>query len=93
MIIQISEDSRLVSDTLNWTLQKRRKTGSGEKWDALGYYAHIDNAVLDLAKRRLRCLPGNYGPEALEPLCRALDTLREDIKKALVVCPHCGKLR
>jgi hypothetical protein len=93
MIIQINETYRLVSNELQWTLQKRRKGGQQEKWEALGYYTHIDNAVLDLAKRRLRCIEGNYGPEALEPLCRALDAIREDIKKALVVCPHCGKLR
>ena len=83
MIVQINPDWRLVSDPLQWKTQRRRFVKGAPKWDNISYHRTLDNAVLCLARRRIRLLGGEYGPEALIPLCQALDSLRTEIGAAL----------
>lgn len=77
MIITINDDWRLSSDPLQWILQKRNPGATEEKhvWRSLGFFGDLDNAVAACGRRRIRILPGFYGPEALTPLCAALDTI------------------
>ncbi len=83
MIIHINPDWRIRSDPLNWIIEKRRKGGAKERWNAMGYYGDLDGAVLGLAQRRLRVMEGTYHAEAVAPLCRALAGLEREISQAL----------
>ncbi len=83
MIIQINSDWRIRSDPYNWIIEKRRKGGVKERWNAAGYYGDLDRAVLGLVQRRIRVMEGTYPAEALTPLCRALAGMREEIRAAL----------
>ncbi len=83
MIIEINADWRIRSDPYNWIIEARRKGGTKERWDALGYYGDLDGAVLGLVQRRIQVLEGTYHAEALAPLCRALASLQEEISQAL----------
>ena len=87
MIININQDYRIASDPHQWIVQRRRSVKDREKWDSLGYFGHLDNAVVWLARHRILPMGGVYGPEALEPLCRALDSLRIETKRALEGLP------
>ncbi len=83
MIIRINSDWRIRSDPYNWIIEKRRKGGAKERWNAMGYYGDLDGAVLGLVQRRIRVMEGTYHAEALTPLCRALAGMREEISAAL----------
>lgn len=83
MIIRINDDWRIASDPLQWIIQKRRTVKGQEKWDSLAFFGDLDRAVLHLARRRVRLLPGSYGPEALPVLCQALDRLKAEISSVL----------
>ena len=88
MIIRINQDWRIASDPLQWIVQKRRTVKGQDKWDSLAFFGKLDGAVLHLARRRMRMLPGSYGPEALPLLCQALDRLEAEISTALSVVPR-----
>ncbi len=45
MIIHINPDWRVRSDPYNWIIEKRRKGGAKERWNAMGYYGDLDRAV------------------------------------------------
>lgn len=86
MIIQINRDWRLASDSLQWILQKRNPNATAEKnrWRAVGFFGRLDGALVELCRRRIRCLPGTYpGSEALRPLSDALLRIEQDIRAAL----------
>ncbi len=83
MIIRINPDWRIRSDPYNWIVETRRKGGSKERWNAVGYYGDLDRAVLGLVQRRIRVMAGTYHVEALSPLCRALAGLDGEISQAL----------
>ncbi len=83
MIIQINPDWRIRSDPYNWIIEARRKGGSKERWNAVGYYGDLNRAVLGLVQRRIRVMEGTYHAEALAPLCRALAGLDGEISQAL----------
>ena len=83
MIIQINPDWRIRSDPYNWIIEKRRKGGAKERWNAIGYYGDLDGAVLGLVQRRIRVMEGTYHAEAVTPLCRSLAGMREEISAAL----------
>ncbi len=83
MIIQINPDWRIRSDPYNWIIEKRRKGGTKERWNAVAYYGDLDKAIVGLVQRRIRVMEGTYHAEALTPLCRALAGMREEISAAL----------
>ncbi len=83
MIIEINPDWRIRSDPYNWIIETRRKGGSKERWNAVGYYGDLDRVVLGLVQRRIRVMEGMYHAEALAPLCRALAGLEREISAAL----------
>ena len=83
MIITINPDWRLASDPLQWILQKRKLVKGEERWRSLAFFGDLDRAICELARRRIRILPGVYGPEALKPLVTSLDQLRDHIHAAL----------
>ncbi len=83
MIIRINPDWRIRSDPYNWIIEKRRKGGAKERWNAVGYYGDLDRAVLGLVQRRIQVMAGTYHAEALAPLCRALAGLEGEISQAL----------
>ena len=85
MIITINDDWRLASDPLQWVLQKRNPNATDEKnrWRSVGCFGRFDGAVVECSRRRIRILPGVYGPEALKPLSDALTRIERDIHAAL----------
>jgi hypothetical protein len=88
MIIHLNHDWRIASDPLQWIIQKRRTVKGQDKWDSLAFFGDLDRAVVHLARRRVRMLPGSYGPEALPVLCQALDRLKAEISTALSAMPR-----
>ena len=84
MIINVNLDWRIRSDPYNWIIEKRRKGGARERWNAVAYHGDLDHAIIGLARRRVQVMEGTrYQAEALAPLCRALAALERDIKVAL----------
>ncbi len=85
MIITINADWRLASDPLQWTLQKRNPNSTAAKnaWRSIAHFKTLDSAVVECSRRRIRITEGTYGPEALKPLCDALDAIRDDTHAAL----------
>ena len=88
MIIQISDDWRIVSDAQQWVVQHLPGGEGGGKrkedtWKPLAYFRDLGGAVVYVGRRRILDLPGHYHREALEPLCRALDALEGDIRAAV----------
>ncbi len=83
MIIEINPDWRIRSDPYNWIIEKRRKGGARERWNAVAYHGDLNHAIIGLARRRVQVLEGTYQAEALAPLCRALAALERDINVAL----------
>ncbi len=83
VIIHINPVWRIRSDPYNWIVETRRKGGSKERWNAVGYYGNLDHAIVGLARRRVRVMEGTYRAEALAPLCRALAGLEGEISQAL----------
>ncbi len=88
MIIQISDDWRIVSDPQQWVVQHLPGGEGGgereeEKWKPKGFFRDLGAAVVWLGRRRIFELPGDYGSDALEPLCRALDRLEGDIRASV----------
>ena len=84
MILQVNDRYRLVSDELQWAVQRLPITPEGseppkkDNWKNIAYYTELDSAVLFLAQHRIKALPGHYDAcDALTPLCNTLD----DIKK------------
>jgi hypothetical protein len=83
VVVNINPNVRIVSDQHQWTVQRRRIVKGRDKWDSLSYHGTLDGAVWKLAQAQVRMLGGEYGPEALTPLCQALDSLRREIRDAL----------
>ena len=83
MIITINEDWRLASDPLQWAIQHRSGSGRAERWNGVAYFRYFDHALVELARRRIGILEGSYRAEALMPLHRALQVIRNDIDAAL----------
>ena len=83
MIIHINREWRVVSDPLQWIVQRRRSVNGKDRWESLAFYRDLERAVLWLAERQIRLLGGECGPEALTPLHQALDTLGNEIREAL----------
>ena len=83
MIIRINPDWRIASDPLQWIVQKRRTVKGQDRWENVSYHAGLGNAVLRLARTRVRMLEGTYGPDALPALCHALTSLKSEIIDAI----------
>ncbi len=83
MIITINPDWRLASDPLQWAIQKRWASEKDERWNGVAYFRDLDRALVELARRRVGILEGSYRAEALMPLHRALQAIRDDIRAAL----------
>ncbi len=83
MIITINPDWRLASDSLQWVLQKHYQSKGEDHWQAKAFFGNLDRAIVECARRRIRILPGVYGPEALKPLSDALIRIERDIRTAL----------
>ncbi len=83
MIITINEDWRRASDPLQWAIQHRSGSEEAERWNGVAYFRYLDHALVELARRRIGILEGLYRPEALAPLCDALQGMRDDTRAAL----------
>ena len=84
MIITINADWRLASDPLQWILQRRKpRKGAPDEWRGLEFHKTLDGAVVALVRRRIRCMGGAYGPEALQPLVASLCQLHDDTRAAV----------
>ena len=88
MIIRINRDWRIASDPLQWIVQRCRTVKGRDKWDCISFHRSLDSAVIWLAGRRIRTLPGSYGPEALPALYQALDRLEAEVSAALSGTPR-----
>lgn len=75
--IAMGDDWRLVHDSLQWIVQLRRTSHHGNRWDAIAYFRHLAIAVRAAAEARIRLSEGTYCAEALSPLCRATDRLKD----------------
>ena len=83
MIVHINQDWQIASDPLQWIVQRRRTVKGRDKWDSISFHHTLDSAVIWLARRHIRMLPGSYGPQALPALCQVLDSLTAEIRSAL----------
>jgi hypothetical protein len=83
MIIHLNPDWRIASDPLQWISQKRRAANGRDKWESKSFHGTLDSAVLWVAQHQIRLLGGEYGPDALLPLCHAVDSLKAEILAAL----------
>lgn len=86
MIININPQWRIRSEPHNWILERmpERKEGHDRKkdvWKPVSYHGTVDSAVVACAKRRIEVLPGEYGAEALTPLCTALDAIVAECRR------------
>lgn len=87
LIIHITPDWRLAYDGYQFIIQERRIRKEGKKagipyWNNKAYVAHLDGAILWLARKRIYMIPGTYGPETLEHLCATLDQIKEECTTA-----------
>lgn len=85
MIIRINPDWRIANDPLQWIVQRRRTVKGQDRWENVSYHGTLDNAVLWLARTRVRMLGGSYGPDALPVLCHALTSLKSEIIDAIAL--------
>ena len=86
MIIEITDEYRIVSDPLQWIVQQLPPVTENQKkppqWKGVAHFGTLNSAIVWLAERRIRTLPGTYKAEALTPLCAALDAIVKDAVKA-----------
>jgi len=64
MVIHVSDDFRIVSDSTQWTTQRRIKRKGAVDWQALGYYSDFGAALRGLSEYRIRKIDGAV-PEAV----------------------------
>ncbi len=87
MIIQISKRWRIESDPHQWIVEylppAKEGTRKREAWIHKAFFSDLAAAVVWIGRRRILDLPGHYGPDALEPLCIALQRLEEDVVAAV----------
>ena len=83
MIVHINRDWRIATDPHQWLVQKRRAVNGQDKWGSLTYHKTLDKACLSLAQRQLRDLDTDYWCEELIGFCRAVDSLKSEIRAAL----------
>lgn len=85
MIVNLSAQWRVRSDPLQWIVEQH-VPGAREarhQWKARAYCKSLDGAVVWAARRQIVALPGDYGPDALPPLCEALDAIVNEVRAAL----------
>ena len=87
MMIIVNAEYRIASDEAQWIVQYLPRLKDADRrnprWRNLGYFTSLDSALLSLAHRRVRLIPGTWGVDALPLLCAALDTLNAEITAAL----------
>lgn len=85
MIIKVGRDWRIRSDRLQWIVEKRLPGAKATRhqWKAQAFHKSLDNAVVWCGKRQVMDLPGEFGGDALPPLCAALDAIVAEVKGAL----------
>ena len=54
IVIQINSDWRIVSDPLQWIVQRRRTVKGKVKWDSRTFHSDLGNAVMRLASAQVR---------------------------------------
>lgn len=84
MIIVINGEYRIAADECQWIVQylprQKKKDRQNPRWRNLGYFESLDSAIVYLAHRRIRLLPGTWeGVDALPALCATLDTIKQEI--------------
>ena len=83
IVIQINSDWRIVSDPLQWIVQRRRTVKGKDKWDSRTFHSDLGNAVMRLASAHIRTFDAVVGPDALEVLCHFLDSLENKFLSAI----------
>ena len=86
MLIYLNADWRVRSDPLQWILEQRPETEKAQavdRWQNVGYFHTLAQAVQEAAQRTIRLMPGTCGPETLEALLSAISGLAQDITNAL----------
>ena len=87
MIIDINEIWRLKTDDLQWHLQRRSAARSASKrageWKSVAYARDLSTLLLEAARRQIYGIEGDYPPTAIEPLCKALTMIKQNISDAL----------
>ena len=95
MKIQISDDYRITSDSMQWMVQKydgmrtvRDGDGTQERWSTIGYYGTLDGAVRELHQRLVRVSDAttfadamHIAQDALTGITRALSPQFKVVKK------------
>ena len=72
-------------DSLQWIVEQRipGAKAARHKWKARAFCGTLDHAVVWAGRRRVMELPGEYGLDALPPLCAALDAIVNEVRAAL----------
>ncbi len=83
MIIRVSPDFRIVTDSVLWYLQQGEVTNGQEVWETLGEYADLESAAMDVAMRRIATIPDEFGLKELLTLRLELQVIRNDLRNAL----------
>lgn len=87
VIVNLNAHWRIRSDPLQWIVEQRvpGAKASRHQWKAKAFHKNLDGAVVWAAQRMIMALPGDYGPDALPPLCAALDAIVSEVRVAMEV--------
>ena len=92
MIIDVSDQWRIVSDEQCWAVEERRKANKAypEGWRAIEWHSRADSALRSLSERRVRRLPGRIEDCVAEMQrilaeCRAVADRVEAVKQAKTI--------
>lgn len=89
MIIRLNEDFRVRSDPFQWVLEERktytRKEDKVEyeKWHSIGFFNTLEGTLQGLIEYKVRFEVGEYTSDALEPLLRALESFKEQVREGV----------
>jgi len=76
MVIPVTENYRITSDSLSWNIEKRRGMRNGlDRWEPCGFYIDFRAALVALAERRVREIPSAVPDE----ICKALAEIKESV--------------
>ena len=86
--VMINSDWRLRSDEVQYIVEQRKIAESGEnvgqeRWVIKAYCTTLDGAIMFFARHRVMTIPGTYDFEALEYLCKTLDTIKQECMNTL----------
>ncbi|MCP4317734.1 MAG: hypothetical protein GY789_17375 [Hyphomicrobiales bacterium] len=85
MIVNVGRDWRIRSGPHQWICEKRLPGAKAARhqWKAMSFHPSPDSAVVWCGRRWVMELSGEYGFDALPPLCAALDAIVAEVRDAI----------